>query len=211
MKLFIYFFIDQEITAKFTSLKRSFFANYKKVESTSASGAGTNSVFVPTWPHFDRMFFVRDSSIPNPTLSTLDIEHGIFEPTLKTPMTPNNNINNMDYGKSMRTPLTSMSSSNITPVTSNENGFNRIADYNFLPSTTSYSKRKKVNNLNPLHEAAIHALTQMDKEPKIDKIGAICVIMESNLRSLPSDNDVDICFTGWQQFFFDYKNNIHKP
>lgn len=155
---------------------------------------------------------MRDSSIPNPTLSTIDIEQGIFEPTLKPPMTPNN-IKNTEYGKStVRTPLSSMPCSNKTPLTSNENGFNRTSDFEALSSSTSYiSKRKKVNNVNPLHEAAIQALAQMDKEPpKIDKISAMCIIIENNFRSLPSDNDVDVCFTGWQQLFFDYKKKFYN-
>lgn len=213
---YLCFFIDQQITSKFYSLRKTFFVNYKKVESTSASGAGSDNVYEPTWPHFDRMFFVRDSSIPNSTLSFLDVEQGIFEPTIKAPITPNNNTEN--FGRStVTTPLSSISQaqtsiegsrSNITPSTSN--GFKRIDEYDVLPSSTSYiSKRKKASNINPLQEAAIQALAQMDKEvPKTDKIGAMCIIFDSNLRSLPSDNDIDHCFAEWQQFFFDFKKNI---
>lgn len=96
-----------------------------------------------------------------------------------------------------------------TPLTSHENGFKRMNDYDFLPSLTIYtSKRKKVNNVSPLQEAAIQALAQMDKDPKTDKIGTMAIIFNSNLRTLPSDNDINACFSGWQEFYFNYKKKL---
>lgn len=180
------------------------------MESTSASGAGSENVYEPIWPHFDRMFFVRDSSIPNRTLSFLDVEDGNFEPTLKTPITPNNNIENVGHAHGNSTVRTQLSlMGNQTPLSSN--GFNRISNNDVLPSATTYSKRKKISNVNPLHEAAINALAQMEKEEvKTDKVGAMAIIFDNNLRSLPSDA-IDHCFAEWQQFFFEFKKNLNKP
>lgn len=50
---------------------------------------------------------MRDSAIPNPTISFFDIQNGVYEPTVRKPM---------DI----------QTSSNKTPLSSYENGFKRI-------------------------------------------------------------------------------------
>lgn len=66
-------FVGKEIIAKFTALKTKFFKEIKKIEQTSASGAGFDDVYVSDFIHFNKLNFLRVTAAVDKTTSFLDL------------------------------------------------------------------------------------------------------------------------------------------
>lgn len=61
---------------KFASFKLRFQRNFKKIEQSSKSGAGTSEIYEPTWIHFQRLLFLKEANQTDKSISFIDIENG---------------------------------------------------------------------------------------------------------------------------------------
>lgn len=64
-------------------MKNTFSRNSKAIKESSKSGAGTDQIFVPTFIHFERLMFLKETSEVDMSTSFTDIEenryHEFFE------------------------------------------------------------------------------------------------------------------------------------
>lgn len=68
------FLSDSEIITKFKELRRIYFYNLKKVEESERSGTGIETVFEPTFCHFESLHFLRSTMDADNSVSFLDEE-----------------------------------------------------------------------------------------------------------------------------------------
>lgn len=60
-------------------MKKVYHSNCNKVRTTSKSGAGTDSVYNPKWPHFEKMSFLKETLEMDPMVSFFDIQENHFD------------------------------------------------------------------------------------------------------------------------------------
>lgn len=63
---------------KFSSFKLRFQRNLKKVQDSSKSGAGTIEIYEPTWIHYERLNFLKESNATDKSVSFLDIQKDAY-------------------------------------------------------------------------------------------------------------------------------------
>ncbi|KAJ6639781.1 hypothetical protein Bhyg_12528 [Pseudolycoriella hygida] len=59
-------FTAQEIHHRFSGMRTTYKNNVAKVKKSTSTGASADDIYVPTWPHFENMKFLEDST-PNRT------------------------------------------------------------------------------------------------------------------------------------------------
>lgn len=67
-------------------MKKVYHSNSNKVRTTSKSGAGTDSVYNPKWPHFEKMNFLKETLEMDPMVSFFDIQSNNFDDFFETRM-----------------------------------------------------------------------------------------------------------------------------
>ena len=93
---------DADIKAKIRNLRTQYGKELGKVRASVASGAGTNSVYEPTWRFYDSLHFLRDSITPvktKPTSGVPEVNVTDFASELassEVPVAPSGCINNND-------------------------------------------------------------------------------------------------------------------
>lgn len=60
------------VVKRIASLRASFRKEFKKLENSKRSGAGTEDIYKPTLWYFDNLMFLKDQDIPRTGASTLD-------------------------------------------------------------------------------------------------------------------------------------------
>lgn len=60
------------VVKRIASLRASFRKEFRKLENSKRSGAGTEDIYKPTLWYFDNLMFLKDQDIPRTGASTLD-------------------------------------------------------------------------------------------------------------------------------------------
>lgn len=74
------------------SMKKVYYVNCSKVESSSGSGAGTNDVYDPKWPHFERMSFLKETRNMDPMVSFFNVQENTLTDFFETTVLDNSNL-----------------------------------------------------------------------------------------------------------------------
>lgn len=81
------------------SMKKVYYANCNKVENSSRSGAGTDCVYDPKWPHFKAMSFLKETLDVDPMVSFFDVQENTYLDFFETSVSANSSAELMTTPK----------------------------------------------------------------------------------------------------------------
>ena len=94
---FLFIIQDADIKAKLRNLRTQYGKELGKVKASVVSGAGTNSVYEPSWRFYDSLHFLRDSITPVKTKPTSGVPVVESETaSSEVLLVPSEDINNED-------------------------------------------------------------------------------------------------------------------
>lgn len=87
---------DSDIRQKFAALRTTFLRNCKTVRESCKSGAGTEQIYVPSFNHYQKLMFLKETTEVDLSTSFTDIEEDRYtsffdagkENSMKTPVVP---------------------------------------------------------------------------------------------------------------------------
>lgn len=167
-------------------MKAKFLRELKKIEETSASGAGLDEMYVSEYIHFEQLKFLRGSTAVDKTTSFMDLESDDFffnnkenygyNGTTSTPTSPassNDSIIIQSTNKKVSTPLapaavvgsTPLQSLPITdsPMPSTSQGIKRALSYTPIPPKRPVKKPEPKTNADSLINAAMATLANIER------------------------------------------------
>lgn len=90
-------FSAQEIHHRFSGMRTTYRNNLTKIKKSISTGAATDDVYVPTWPHFENMKFLDDTTPNRPSITSYNTQEFVDlsgTPDLFESVTGTSNIKN---------------------------------------------------------------------------------------------------------------------
>lgn len=174
---------------KFKELKNKFYKEYKKVELSTRSGAGSDETYTPTFVHYEKLYFLKKTFEVDKVVSFGNLQDNTYDSFFYEER--DSDINNQAKIKS--------SSQNWTPIrNSNKRSFSETPNYTPGPPR-SRDKKNKENRSDDLLNDAFKTLKQVQERQNVQ-----------NTKPQPDIDAVDAC-ASLVKYTINNKNPEERP